>query len=155
MSDDPLPPEGANRPDPAAHGRAMAPGFGVNLLVTDVARAARWQAGVLGARVVYRERDFAILSAQGATWFLHHDRSYGRHPLVGLARRAEARGAGVELRLYGCDPDAAATAAQDAADRLGGGVLAGPADKPHGLREAYLVDADGYCWVPCRGTDPA
>ena len=21
-------------------------------------------------------------------------------------------------------------------------------DKPHGLREAYLVDVDGYVWVP-------
>jgi len=21
-------------------------------------------------------------------------------------------------------------------------------DKPHGLREAYLIDPDGYIWVP-------
>ena len=31
---------------------------------------------------------------------------------------------------------------------LGYKVLAPPADKPHGVREAYLVDADGYVWVP-------
>ena len=23
-------------------------------------------------------------------------------------------------------------------------------DKPHGLREAYILDPDGYCWVPGR-----
>ena len=32
--------------------------------------------------------------------------------------------------------------------RLGFKVLVGTTDKPHGLREAYLVDADGYVWVP-------
>jgi hypothetical protein len=29
-------------------------------------------------------------------------------------------------------------------------VLQAPADKPHGLREAYILDPDGYCWVPGR-----
>ena len=32
--------------------------------------------------------------------------------------------------------------------RLGFKVLVGTTDKPHGLREAYLVDDDGYVWVP-------
>lgn len=144
MMTDPLPPMGADRPDPDAYGRAIAPGLGVNLLVLDVEAAARWQMAVLDARVLYWERDFAILSAAGATWFLHSDASYGRHPLVGIARSAEARGAGAELRLYGRDPDAAEAAAA-AAGTL---VLSGAADKPHGLREAYLVDPEGYCWVP-------
>ena len=31
---------------------------------------------------------------------------------------------------------------------LGGVVLAGAADKPHGVREAYILDPEGYCWVP-------
>jgi hypothetical protein len=48
------------------------------------------------------------------------------------------------LRLHGCDPDAAEAAAR----RLGFAVLAKVQDKPHGLREVYLVDADGYLWVP-------
>jgi hypothetical protein len=33
-------------------------------------------------------------------------------------------------------------------------VLAETQDKPHGLRECYLVDPDGYVWVPgvpCAG----
>lgn len=27
-------------------------------------------------------------------------------------------------------------------------ILAGAADKPHGLREAFILDPEGYCWVP-------
>ena len=27
-------------------------------------------------------------------------------------------------------------------------VLEPASDKPHGLREAYILDADGYVWVP-------
>ncbi|HUF56988.1 MAG TPA: hypothetical protein VMM55_10565, partial [Thermohalobaculum sp.] len=54
------------------------------------------------------------------------------------------RGAGAELRLYGRDPDTAEAATEAA----GGIVLAGSADKPHGVREAHLIDPDGYVWVP-------
>jgi hypothetical protein len=42
------------------------------------------------------------------------------------------------------DPDAAAAAAHQR-DYT---VLVVLADKPHGLREAYIVDPDGYVWVP-------
>ena len=52
--------------------------------------------------------------------------------------------AGAELRAYGVDPDKAETAARDG----GWTVLAGAEDKPHGLREAVILDDDGYAWVP-------
>lgn len=150
-----LPPEGEGRPDADAFGRALGPGTGFNLLVRDVETAARYQAVVLGARVEYWDRDFAILragpEAAGAVWMLHHDRTYRDHPLTGVAQGADqggGRGAGAELRVYGRDPDAAEAAARSVEDTLGGIVLAGAADKPHGLREAYLVDPEGYCWVP-------
>ena len=29
-------------------------------------------------------------------------------------------------------------------------ILQPPTNKPHGLREAYILDPDGYCWVPSR-----
>ena len=45
---------------------------------------------------------------------------------------------------YGVDPDRAEAAAR----RLGFTVLAPAADKPHGLREAFILDLDGYLWVP-------
>lgn len=139
-----LPNEGENRPDPAAFGRGLGPGIGINLLVRDVERAARFQAAVLDAAVEYWERDFAILRAGGAVWMLHSDRAYRDHPLSGIASAAEGRGAGAELRLYGRDPDAAEAAART----LDGIVLAGAADKPHGVREVYILDPEGYCWVP-------
>lgn len=139
-----LPPEGENRPVADAFGRRLGPGIGVNLLVTDVERAARFQAAVLGATVSYWDRDFAILRACGSVWMLHNDGTYHSHPLTGIAKDAEGRGAGLEIRLYGCDPETAEAACAAA----GGTVLAGTADKPHGLREAYLLDPDGYCWVP-------
>lgn len=139
-----LPPEGEGRPDPDAFGRGLARGIGINLLVSDVEASARFQARVLAAEVRYWDRDFAILAAGGTVWMLHHDRTYRDHPLGGIARAAEGRGAGAELRLYGRDPDAAEAAAR----ALGGIVLAGAADKPHGLRESYILDPDGYLWVP-------
>ena len=39
------------------------------------------------------------------------------------------------------------TPPRSTAESLGYTVLAGAADKPHGLREAYIADPDGYVWV--------
>jgi hypothetical protein len=133
-----------DRPDPAAFGRGLPPGLGVNLLVRDVATAARWQSEVLGAEILWMETDFAALRACGSVWQLHSDHSYRNHPLRGAVEGVAARGAGVELRLYGADPDACEARAR-ALDAI---VLSGAVDKPHGLREAHLVDPDGYVWAP-------
>ena len=64
-------------------------------------------------------------------------------PLLALTGDGALRGAGIEIRLHDHDPDAAAVTAEG----LGYTVLAGAADKPHGLREAYIADPDGYVWV--------
>lgn len=130
---------------PPEYGRSLA-GLSVNLLVSDIERALAFQREVLGAELVYADSDFAVLCGYGGEWMLHADHTYERHPLVGLVREAGLRGAGVELRLHGCDPDTAEAAAR----RLGYVVLAGAQDKPHGLREVYLCDDDGYTWVPDR-----
>ncbi len=139
-----LPEKGAGRPDPMAFGRALPAGLGLNLLVADVERAARFAAEVLSARVVYFEEHFAVVALLGATWQLHSDWSYRNHEMRGVLEGVEARGAGAEFRLYGLDPDAAEARARAA----GAIVLSGAVDKPHGLREAHLVDPDGYVWVP-------
>lgn len=143
-ADDLLPPEGQDKPDAVAFGRALPPGLGLNLLVSDVEAAVRFQARVLAATVRYWDRDFAIVEAQGATWLVHSDRAYRDHPLSGIATAVQGRGAGAEFRLYGRDPDAAEAETEAA----GGTVLAGAMDKPHGVREACLLDPDGYLWVP-------
>ena len=134
---------GDDKPDAEEYGRGLRSGLGVNLLVRDIAIAAGFQRDVLGARIIYWDADFAIMRGSGAEWMLHHDRTYARHPLSGVVKGAETRGAGVELRLYGTDPDAAERRAR-AADAI---VLDAAADKPHGQREVFIADPDGYVWV--------
>jgi len=125
------------------YGRQLC-GLTVNLLVRDIESALVFQRLVLRAEVVYADPDFAVLRGYGSEWMLHADHAYDGHPLQREVAAVTARGSGVELRVHGCDPDAAAAAA------LSNGfvVVADPADKPHGLRETYLADADGYVWVP-------
>jgi catechol 2,3-dioxygenase-like lactoylglutathione lyase family enzyme len=129
------------------YGRSLR-GFSFNLLVRSIAEAVAFQREVLHARLVYGDADFAVLRAElpggPVEWMLHADHTYGDHPLLALTGDNALRGVGVELRLHGLDPDAAAAAAH----RLDHVVLQAPADKPHGLREAYIVDPDGYVWVP-------
>ena len=126
-----------------AYGRSLR-GFGVNLLVRDVARSVAFLTEVLEVEAVYAERDFAVCRHQGQEWMLHSDASYHSNPLLALTGDGAIRGAGLELRLYGVDPDAAARRAEAG----GHHVLQAAQDKPHGLREAFIVDPDGYVWVP-------
>ena len=88
-------------------GRSLRPGLGVNLLVKDVARAVKFAEEVLWATVTYWDDDFAAVRASGSEWMLHADHTYDNNPLSGILKGAESRGAGVELRLYGLDPDPA------------------------------------------------
>ena len=130
-----------------AYGRSLK-GFGVNLLVRDVPRAVAFQTAVLGVELIYADRDFAVLRHGEQDWMLHADHTYSEHPLLGLTGDGAIRGAGAELRLYDIDPDDAETRAR----ARGETVLAAAADKPHGLREVYIADPDGYVWVPSLAT---
>jgi catechol 2,3-dioxygenase-like lactoylglutathione lyase family enzyme len=125
------------------YGRALR-GIGFNLLVRDVPRAVAFATGVLGATSFYDDEDFAAMRLNGGEFMFHADHAYGDHPLSGLVAGIEGRGAGVELRLYGCDPDMAEARARE----KGFTVLAGTIDKPHGLRECVILDEEGYAWVP-------
>jgi catechol 2,3-dioxygenase-like lactoylglutathione lyase family enzyme len=125
------------------YGRSLC-GLTLNLLVRNIAAALPFQCEVLGAAVVYSDADFAVLRYGEVEWMLHADHTYLEHPLHPSLAEAMPRGVGAELRLHGRDPDVAEAAAR----RLGCTVLAGTTDKPHGLREVYLVDPDGYLWVP-------
>ena len=129
---------------PPAYGRSLRAGLGVNLLVRDVARSVKFAEEVLGATATYWEEGFAVLRVCGSEWMLHSDHSYRNNPVRGAVEGLAARGGGVELRIYGLDPDSAEAAAR----RAGATVLAGSMDKPHGLRECVIVDDDGYVWVP-------
>ena len=130
--------------DPPDYGKSLA-GFTVNLLTADLGRALAFQRDVLQAELLQADRDLLIVRGYGSNWMVHADHTYDKHPLLADTRQHDRRGAGIELRLHGCDPDAAAARAVE----HGFTVLDGPRDQPdHGLREAHLVDADGYVWVP-------
>jgi catechol 2,3-dioxygenase-like lactoylglutathione lyase family enzyme len=128
---------------PPVYGRSLR-GLGVNLLVRETERAVAFARDVLGLTIVYADPDLAVLRHGEQEWMLHADHTYDAHPLLPRTRIAAMRGGGVELRVHDVDPDAAVAAAQAG----GFEVLEAAADKPHGLREAYLLDADGYVWVP-------
>jgi predicted enzyme related to lactoylglutathione lyase len=126
--------------------KALTPGVGINLLVSDLDLALVFQRELLQAKIAYADADFAVINGYGGTWMLHADHTYRRNPLSGLVKGAkgQGRGLGAEFRIYGCDPDAAEKRAQ----ALGYTILAGTMNKPHGLRECVILDPDGYAWVP-------
>ena len=130
--------------DPPDYGQSLA-GLSVNLLSADLGRALVFHRDVLHAQLLHADEDLLIARLGSSQWMVHADHTYERHALLGDTRAAPRRGAGAELRLHGCDPDAVARRAVEHGFR----VLDGPRDQPdHGLREAHVVDADGYVWVP-------
>jgi len=128
------------------YGRSLS-GFSINLLSTDLAKALIFQRDVLQAEILHQDEDLLILRGYHSNWMVHADHTYDKHPLLADTQAQPRRGAGAELRLHGCDPDAAAARARQHGFKL----LDGPRDQPdHGLREAHIIDADGYVWVPDR-----
>lgn len=131
------------------YGRSLS-GFNVNLVVREVEPVVKFLTEVLGVELVYADPDLAVLRHGGHEWMLHAEHTYDDAPMLRRTREAGLRGGGCELRLYGIDPDAA----EERARSLGYTVLAPSADKSHGLRECYLVDPEGYVWVPGRKLPP-
>ena len=93
------------------YGRQLR-GLTINLLVRDIESALVFARRVLRADVVYADPDIAVIKAYGSEWMLHADHTYQGHPLHHEIAAVTARGSGAELRLHGCDPDAATTAAR-------------------------------------------
>jgi predicted enzyme related to lactoylglutathione lyase len=128
---------------PKAFGQSLR-GVGVNLLCRDVPGMAAFLAQVFGLSAHRVSADFAIVSHAGVMLQLHADATFASHPLHALLPEAGPRGAGVQLYLFGIDPDAAAARAEAA----GGMVLEPPSDKPHGLREATILAPEGQAFSP-------
>ncbi|WP_323765936.1 VOC family protein [Marinovum sp.] len=130
---------------PDAFGAGLR-GLGLNILVTDVRRSAGFLSQVFGMQVHRLSDDFAIVQYGDQLFQLHADATYASHPLHALLPETPPRGLGLEIRLYDSDPETAAARTEAA----GGTLLAPPQDKPHGLRETFILDPDGYCWVASR-----
>jgi hypothetical protein len=125
-------------------GRSLPRGVGINLLVHEIAPMEAFCRDVLGATIVYADEDFAAVTLLGSVFMLHADHSYLDNPMTGVIQGVELRGAGVEIRLYGLDPDLAESRARS----HGHDILAGAIDKPHGLRECHIVAPGFYVFVP-------
>ncbi|WP_109465498.1 glyoxalase [Albibacillus kandeliae] len=128
-----------------AFGKSLR-GIGLNLLVRDVPAQCAFLETVFGITAHQISADFAIARYGDQVFQIHADGTYHANPLLGLLPELPPRGAGIEIRLYESDPDTAAARAIDA----GATVLQAPTDKPHGLREAYILCDNGYAWVPSR-----
>lgn len=130
---------------PAEFGPSLH-GVGVNLLCRDVLGMARFLERVFDLSIHRESADFALAQHGEILMQLHSDGTFGQHPLLALLPETPPRGAGVQLYLFGIDPDLAAARAEAA----GGVVIEPPADKPHGLREATILSPEGYAFSPAR-----
>lgn len=121
-------------------------GMGLNLLVRDVLKEVAFLEAVFEMVAHRISADFAIMTYGDQVFQLHSDGTYHSNPLLGLLPETPPRGAGVEIRLYQSDPEICTTRAE----AQGAMILQPPTDKPHGLREAYILCENGYAWVPSR-----
>ena len=132
--------------DADSFGRSLK-GIGLNLLVRDVKAECAFLEGLFLGWLRIRSLRILPLSPMAR----RYSSCTATAPMLrtrcwGSCRKTPPRGAGVEIRLYETDPDAAAARAE----AFGATVLQAPADKPHGLREAYILCENGYAWVPGR-----
>jgi len=98
----------------------------------------------LACRLHRLSDDFALVGFGAVLIQLHSDATFARHPLHALLPETPPRGAGVQLYLFGIDPDMAVSRAES----YGGTVIEPPADKPHGLREATILAPEGQAFSP-------
>ncbi len=128
-------------------GRSLT-GIGVNLLSPNVRALAAFLEDIFGLTIHRLSDDFAIAQHVAMMMQLHADGTYGAHPLLGLVPETPPRGGGLQIYLFGIDPDAALAEAEAA-----GHVVLEPArDKPHGLREGTVLSPEGYAFSPAIPT---
>ena len=128
-----------------AFGKSLR-GIGLNMLVRDVRRTCAFLADVFEVGVHQMTDDFAIITYGEQVFQLHSDGTYHSNPLLNMLPENPPRGAGMEIHFYDTDPDDAVARAE----AFGAVIVQAPTDKPHGLREAYILCDDGYAWVPSR-----
>lgn len=121
-------------------------GFGLNLLVSDVRKTVDFLNVVFGIHSARVSDDFAIVIYGDQVFMLHSDAAYASNPIHAMIPETPPRGGGITIHLYDSDPDMACANCANV-DAV---IMAKPKDKPHGLREAFIADHDGYIWAPSR-----
>ena len=120
-------------------------GLTINLLVEDINLSIDFLQKIIKANIVYQDPDFAAIEGYGSRWCLHSYHTYESHPYMNVIKNSNPKGLGIELRVIGCDPDRA----EERAKKENYIILSTSTDKAHGMRECYIVDNNGFCWVPC------
>ena len=121
-------------------------GLTINLLVEDIKRSIHFLQKIINAKIIYQDPDFAAIEGFGSRWCIHSYHTYDSHPYINIIKSSKPKGLGIELRVIGCDPDKA----EERARKENYIILSTSTDKAHGMRECYIVDHDGFCWVPCK-----
>ena len=119
-------------------------GLTVNLLVEDINLSIHFLKKIIEAKIVYQDPDFAAIEGFGSRWCLHSYHTYESHPYMNVIKNSNPKGLGIELRVIGCDPDKA----EERARKESYMILSTSTDKAHGMRECYILDNNGFCWVP-------
>ena len=119
-------------------------GLTVNLLVEDINLSIHFLKKIIEAKIVYQDPDFAAIEGFGSRWCLHSYHTYESHPYMNVIKNSNPKGLGIELRVIGCDPDRA----EEKARKENYIILSTSSDKAHGMRECYILDDNGFCWVP-------
>ena len=65
-------------------------------------------------------------------------------PVLNFIKSSKSKGLRIELRVIGCDPDIA----EERARKENYIIISNSMNKPHGMRECYILDNNGFCWVP-------
>ncbi len=126
---------------PAELGRGLH-GLGLNLICRDVLAMAYFLRDVFGLKLYRVSTDFALVLHDDAIFQLHRDATFSAHPVFGLVPETPPRGGGVQIYLFGVDPDLSAMRAPATA------IIEQPKNKPHGLREATILSPEGYAFSP-------
>ena len=119
-------------------------GLTINLLVEDINLSIDFLQKIIKANIVYQDPDFAAIEGYGSSWCLHSYHTYESHPYMNVIKNSNPKGLGIELRVIGCDPDRA----EERAKKENYIILSTSTDKAHGMRECYIHDNNGFCWVP-------
>ena len=135
--------------EPDELGKNLA-GFGVNLMCPEPSIYAPSIARVFSLNLIRVDEFYALLTWDDNANFgnlvqVHSDFSYKKIPYYKYFEDSRLRGLGAELRLFNVSPD---KSVEQASIEQGWQVIESPNDKKHGLREAFLMDNVGFCWVP-------
>ena len=119
-------------------------GLTINLLVEDIRHSLHFLQKIIKTEIIYQDPDFAAIEGFGSIWCIHSYHTYGTHPFLYFIKSSKSKGLGIELRVIGCDPDRA----EERARKENYIILSNSMNKPHGLRECYILDNNGFCWMP-------